>query len=68
MPKEGGRYDLAHVLALLVASEQLNMTRLNQYEFVGELALTGVGYEAFRGRSPAQWRPSKSLPAHCRLL
>ncbi|UMX86299.1 hypothetical protein MJ584_01285 [Klebsiella pneumoniae] len=25
--------------ALLVASEQLNTTRLNQYEFVGELAL-----------------------------
>lgn len=42
LPKEGGRYDLPIALALLVASEQLNATRLNQYEFVGELALTGA--------------------------
>lgn len=42
LPKEGGRYDLPIALALLVASEQLNAARLNQYEFVGELALTGA--------------------------
>lgn len=42
LPKEGGRYDLPIALALLVASEQLNATKLNQYEFVGELALTGA--------------------------
>ena len=42
LPKEGGRYDLPIALALLVASEQLKATRLNQYEFVGELALTGA--------------------------
>lgn len=42
LPKEGGRYDLPIALALLVASEQLNAPRLNQYEFVGELALTGA--------------------------
>lgn len=42
LPKEGGRYDLPIALALLVASEQLNASRLNQYEFVGELALTGA--------------------------
>lgn len=42
LPKEGGRYDLPIALALLVASEQLNATRLSQYEFVGELALTGA--------------------------
>ncbi|MGP0762013.1 magnesium chelatase domain-containing protein, partial [Escherichia coli] len=34
LPKEGGRYDLPIALVLLVASEQLNTTRLNQYEFV----------------------------------
>ena len=42
LPKEGGRYDLPIALALLVASEQLNAARLAQYEFVGELALTGA--------------------------
>lgn len=49
LPKEGGRYDLPIALALLVASEQLSTTRLAQYEFVGELALTG----ALRGVSGA---------------
>ncbi|WP_172729558.1 YifB family Mg chelatase-like AAA ATPase [Kluyvera cryocrescens] len=41
LPKEGGRYDLPIAIALLAASEQLNSTKLGQYEFVGELALTG---------------------------
>ena len=42
LPKEGGRYDLPIAIALLVASEQLNGHKLGQYEFVGELALTGA--------------------------
>jgi len=42
LPKEGGRYDLPIAIALLAASEQLNTARLNQYEFIGELALTGA--------------------------
>ncbi len=42
LPKEGGRYDLPIALALLAASEQLSTNKLNQYEFVGELALTGA--------------------------
>lgn len=42
LPKEGGRYDLPIALALLAASEQLATDKLNQYEFVGELALTGA--------------------------
>ncbi|MDJ1654344.1 ATP-dependent protease, partial [Raoultella sp. Ech2A] len=42
LPKEGGRYDLPIALALLVASEQLEAPELNQYEFIGELALTGA--------------------------
>lgn len=42
LPKEGGRYDLPIAIALLAASEQLNTTRLSQYEFIGELALTGA--------------------------
>lgn len=42
LPKEGGRYDLPIAIALLAASEQLTATRLSQYEFLGELALTGA--------------------------
>ncbi|MRS17361.1 YifB family Mg chelatase-like AAA ATPase [Enterobacteriaceae bacterium RIT691] len=42
LPKEGGRYDLPIAIALLAASEQLNTTRLHQYELIGELALTGA--------------------------
>lgn len=42
LPKEGGRYDLPIAVALLVASEQLKTHRLDQYELVGELALTGA--------------------------
>ncbi|WP_312628742.1 YifB family Mg chelatase-like AAA ATPase [Scandinavium sp.] len=42
LPKEGGRYDLPIAIALLAASEQLNTTRLGQFELVGELALTGA--------------------------
>lgn len=42
LPKEGGRYDLPIAIALLAASEQLSREKLSQYEFVGELALTGA--------------------------
>ena len=42
LPKEGGRYDLPIAIALLAASEQLSASHLSQYEFVGELALTGA--------------------------
>lgn len=52
LPKEGGRYDLPIALAILAASEQLPETRLNQYEFVGELALTG-GIRSVQGAIPA---------------
>ncbi|MBJ3816264.1 YifB family Mg chelatase-like AAA ATPase [Shimwellia pseudoproteus] len=42
LPKEGGRYDLPIAIALLAASQQLSATALSQYEFIGELALTGA--------------------------
>ncbi|WP_075186280.1 YifB family Mg chelatase-like AAA ATPase [Teredinibacter haidensis] len=41
LPKEGGRYDLAIALGILAASEQIPQDQLNQYEFIGELALSG---------------------------
>lgn len=41
LPKEGGRYDLAIAIGILAASEQVPKERLNQFEFLGELALSG---------------------------
>ncbi|HFZ8996613.1 TPA: YifB family Mg chelatase-like AAA ATPase [Citrobacter freundii] len=41
LPKEGGRYDLPIAVALLAASEQLATHKLDEYELLGELALTG---------------------------
>jgi len=48
LPKEGGRFDLAIALGILIASEQLVIESrhktndiIQQYEFVGELALSG---------------------------
>lgn len=41
LPKESGRYDLPIAIGILAASGQIPKERLNQYEFAGELALTG---------------------------
>jgi magnesium chelatase family protein len=41
LPKQGGRYDLAIAVGLLVASAQLSAACVSHSEFVGELALTG---------------------------
>jgi magnesium chelatase family protein len=41
LPKEGGRFDLAIALGILAASNQIPQDKLDQYEFIGELALTG---------------------------
>ena len=41
LPKEGGRFDLPIALGILAASGQIPADRLHQYEFIGELALTG---------------------------
>lgn len=52
LPKEGGRYDLAIALGILAASEQLPAQALQDYEFVGELALSGE-LRPVRGALPA---------------
>ncbi len=39
--EEGGRYDLSIALGVLIASGQLQSKEINNYEFIGELALTG---------------------------
>jgi len=41
LPKDGGRYDLAIALGILAASGQLPVDALAEWEFLGELALTG---------------------------
>ncbi len=41
LPKESGRFDLPIALGILAASGQLPQDRLGDYEFAGELALTG---------------------------
>ena len=41
LPKEGGRFDLPIAVGILAASGQLPVKELEQYEFAGELALSG---------------------------
>ncbi len=41
LPKEGGRFDLPIALGILAASQQIALTKLDGYEFIGELALSG---------------------------
>ena len=41
LPKEGGRFDLPIALGILAASEQIPKQALCNFEFVGELALSG---------------------------
>ena len=41
LPKEGSRFDLAIAVAILAASGQVPLDQLDQYEFIGELALSG---------------------------
>ncbi|EEX49398.1 Mg chelatase-like protein [Pasteurella dagmatis ATCC 43325] len=41
LPKEGGRFDLPIAIGMLAASGQIEPQKLQQFEFVGELALTG---------------------------
>ena len=52
LPKEGGRFDLAIAIGILAASGQIPNDKLAQYEFIGELALTG-GLRPVRGILPA---------------
>lgn len=42
LPKEGGCFDLPIALGILAASGQLDARALDEYEFAGELSLTGA--------------------------
>lgn len=41
LPKDGGRFDLPIALGILAASGQIPLDALHEYEFLGELGLTG---------------------------
>lgn len=64
LPKEGGRYDLPIALAILAASEQIPADKLANYEFLGELALSGA-LRRVSGAIPAALASSK---AHRQLI
>ena len=42
LPKHGGQFDLPIAVGILAASGQIDASRLDAYEMIGELALTGA--------------------------
>ncbi|ACS87531.1 YifB family Mg chelatase-like AAA ATPase [Musicola paradisiaca] len=59
LPKEGGRYDLPIAIAILAASEQIPGEKLNQFEFLGELGLSG-SLRGVNGAIPAALEAHKA--------
>ncbi len=59
LPKEGGRFDLPIAIGILAASGQIPAESLEQYEFLGELALSGA-LRSFRGALPAALQASRA--------
>jgi magnesium chelatase family protein len=59
LPKGGSRFDLAIAIGIIAASEQLKRVDLSQYEFVGELALSG-NLRPIQGALPMAFAASKS--------
>ena len=74
LPKEGGRYDLAIAIGILAASNQINTKQLDEFEFIGELALSGA-VRAVKGILPTAhavktnnrslFLPVQNLPEAC---
>ncbi|MFA6920833.1 MAG: YifB family Mg chelatase-like AAA ATPase [Gallionella sp.] len=59
LPKESGRYDLPIALGILAASGQIPADRLADYEYAGELALTGE-LRPIRGALAMTYRAASS--------
>ena len=59
LPKESGRFDLPIALGILAASQQLSAARLADYEFAGELSLSGE-LRAVRGALAMTYRAARS--------
>ena len=60
LPKEGGRFDLPIALGILAASEQIPDSKLNEHEFIGELALSGE-IRSVKGVLPAALAANQAL-------
>ncbi len=58
LPKEGSRFDLPIAIAILAATQQIPTNDLSNYEFLGELALSGK-IRAVKGAIPAAIESSK---------
>jgi magnesium chelatase family protein len=61
LPKDSGRFDLPIALGILAASGQLDGTRLQGYEFAGELSLSG-DLRPVRGALAMALATSQTLP------
>ncbi len=59
LPKESGRFDLPIALGILAASGQIPSDKLAEYEYAGELALTGE-IRAIRGALAMTFRAANS--------
>jgi len=59
LPKESGRFDLPIALGILAASRQLVCDGLSDYEFAGELSLTGE-LRPVRGALAMTWRAARA--------
>jgi magnesium chelatase family protein len=59
LPKESGRFDLPIALGILAASHQLETGDLSEYEFAGELSLTGQ-LRPVRGALAMTWRAARA--------
>lgn len=59
LPKESGRFDLPIALGILAATGQIPSNKLYQYEWAGELALTGE-LRAIRGALAMTYGASRS--------
>lgn len=59
LPKGGSRFDLAIAIGIIAASDQLKRVDLSQFEFIGELALSGK-LRPIQGALPMAFAASKS--------
>jgi magnesium chelatase family protein len=59
LPKESGRFDLPIALGILAATGQIPSDKLSEYEYAGELALTGE-LRAIRGALAMTYRAANS--------
>jgi magnesium chelatase family protein len=59
LPKESGRFDLPIALGILAATGQISSDKLAEYEYAGELALTGE-LRPIRGALAMTYRASNS--------